>query len=548
MENKEQKNRKLPWIVAGVIVLAAVVVYIGTAVYFQNRFLLNTTVNGVKASGRSWEEVEKEMLAELDSYSLTITGRKEITDTIRSQDIDMQMDFGSLVQDAQNSQNAWTWPRYLFKGDEITLKSVVIFDETKLEEQVAAMNCMNKKQAAAPVNAHISKYDKDKGFTIVKEEENNQLVEKTFKSLVVNALESLDAEITTQDLEDADAYKHPSVYSDDKNLLSQLDTMNQIAKITLTYKFGDQTETLKGDTIAGWLKAGKKGSVSVDSDQAREYVNTLARKYDTFGGNGSRSFKTSYGSTVKISGGDYGWWTDRSATTEALVKAIKEAKDQTLEVTYNQTAASYGEQDYGDTYVEINLTAQHLFLYKNGKKILETNFVSGAPYNKLTPAGVYGITYKERAHTMNGDPSDPYRVETSFWMPYAGNIGMHDATWRNRFGGTLYRTGGSHGCVNLPYNAAKKIYETVDKGTPVICYHLDGTSSSVSTQSDQEIANIGIDAIDRIGTVSKKNYSIVKKRIEWARQVYTDLSSNQRRYVNNYQKLVEAEKALKNLW
>lgn len=545
MEKKGQKSKKLPLIIVGVIILILAAVYIGGAVYFQNYFLPNTTVNHVDAGGRSWSEVEDELVSVMDTYELNITGRNEIKDTITSQDIDMQMDFGTSVKDSQEAQNEWAWPVVLVKGDEIELESVLSYDEAKLTAKVEALNCMDEEQAIAPKDAYISEYEKDKGFSIVPEEENNQLNEEIFVSMVTESLDSLGTEITLEMLEEKDAYLHPSVYKDDEGLNKQLKQMNKLASVTLTYQFGSDTETVTPEIIAGWLKADKENNVTVDEEKAKEYVNSLARKYDTFNTAGTREFKTSYGTTINVQGGDYGWWMNRPETTAELVAAVEAGEDKELTPVYYQTAANYGDKDYGNTYVEINITAQRLFLYKDGKCILETDVVTGAPYHTETPSGVYGITYKERAHTMTGED---YRVETSYWMPFAGNVGMHDATWRNKFGGTLYKTGGSHGCVNIPYYATRTIYQNVDKGTPVICYRLSGTErSTTSGHSDQEISTIGIEAIERIGTVSKDNYTAVKKRIEWARQVYTDLSASQRAYVTNYQTLVDAEKALKSL-
>ncbi len=541
-----QKSKKLPLIIAAVIVLILAAVYVGGVVYFQKLFLPNTTVNHVEAGGRSWSDVEKELLAAVDVYELKITGRKELEDTITAQEIGMKMDFGTKVQDAQEAQKKWAWPVVWIKGENLELESALSYEEDKLEATIKKLNCMDKKQALAPKDAYISKYDKKTGFSIVPEEENNRLDSEVFQKMVTDALDSLSSEITLEMLEKQDAYLHPAVYQDDEGLKKELEQMNQMVKVKLTYQFGDNIETITSEMIADWLKTDKKHQVSVDAEKAREYINSLARKYDTFNTAGTRSFKTSYGMTIQVQGGDYGWWMNRGETTDALVKAIEAGNDTQLTPVYYQTAASYGDLDYGNTYVEINVTAQRLFLYKDGKCILETDVVTGAPFHTETPSGVYGITYKERAHTMTGED---YRVETSYWMPFAGNVGMHDATWRNKFGGTLYKTNGSHGCVNMPYYATRTIYQTVDKGTPVICYRLSGTErSATSGHSDQEIGTIGVEAIERIGTVSKENYSIVKKRIEWARQVYTDLSSAQRAYVTNYQTLLDAEKALKNLW
>ncbi len=123
--------------------------------------------------------------------------------------------------------------------------------------------------------------------------------------------------------------------------------------------------------------------------------------------------------------------------------------------------------------MEINLTAQHLFLYKDGVLLLESDLVSGSlARGDDTPPGVYGITYKQRNAVLT---NEDYRTPVSWWMPFNRNIGLHDAGWRRSFGGSIYRTNGSHGCINLPPSAAEEIYQNIEKGTAVICYELPGT-------------------------------------------------------------------------
>ena len=99
------------------------------------------------------------------------------------------------------------------------------------------------------------------------------------------------------------------------------------------------------------------------------------------------------------------------------------------EPVYLQTAASREGNDYGTTYAEVNLTAQHLFFYKDGKKILESDFVSGnQSKGYTTPPGLFSLTYKQRDSVLKGEG---YASPVKFWMPFNGGIGFHDASWRN---------------------------------------------------------------------------------------------------------------------
>ena len=74
-------------------------------------------------------------------------------------------------------------------------------------------------------------------------------------------------------------------------------------------------------------------------------------------------------------------------------------------------------------------------------------------------------------------------------MPFYYNVGLHDAPWRNRFGGSIYKRSGSHGCVNLPPKVAETIFANIEKGTPVVCYRSkpeDKTVNSSQTQPTKE--------------------------------------------------------------
>ena len=202
-------------------------------------------------------------------------------------------------------------------------------------------------------------------------------------------------------------------------------------------------------------------------------------------------------------------------------------------------ANSHEGNDYGDSYVEINLTAQHLFLYKEGKLVIESDFVSGNHARGFdTPTGAYGITYTQKDATLRGDN---YETPVSYWMPFAGNVGMHDASWRSQFGGSIYKTAGSHGCINLPPSVAKVIFENVSKNYPVLVYELPGTESTAA--ADQASAAEVVRLIDAIGTVTDKSGDAIEK----AQTKYDKLNSNAKTYVTNYSTLEKAQKDFRKL-
>ena len=239
-----------------------------------------------------------------------------------------------------------------------------------------------------------------------------------------------------------------------------------LAGVTITYQFGDQSEVLDNDRILSWLKEQEDGSVAIDEQQAKAFVKELAEKYDT--AYTHRTFHTTAGRDIQITQGDYGWRIDQEAETKHLLELLAAKQSAVCEPIYAQTAAVHAQNDWGTTYVEVSLTDQYLWLYKDGKCILESYFVSGNPTRgHATPKGIYGLTYKTRDATLSGEG---YDSKVKYWMPFNRNVGLHDAPWRKTFGGQIYKSNGSHGCINLPPANAAKIYENVDKNTPVIVY------------------------------------------------------------------------------
>lgn len=201
-----------------------------------------------------------------------------------------------------------------------------------------------------------------------------------------------------------------------------------------------------------------------------------------------REFKTTNDEIITITEGAYGWWMNRADETQELIEQIRSGQSGERTPVYWAQAAQYGDDDIGDSYVEIDLTSQHLWVYVDGELVEDTDFVSGNVSNgNYTPTGIYAITYKERNATLRGEN---YASKVSYWMPFNGNVGMHDSSWRNSFGSDIYLTNGSHGCVNLPIKKAEVIYGYVEQGEPVIVY---GGLTTVPTAEGVEESEIWID-------------------------------------------------------
>ena len=467
---------KIAAVCGGVVVLVGAVgggLYWHESSKYKTCFLPGTIVDGMDVTGKTASEVEDAIMEQLKGYTLTINGREDLSESITGESVGLYAEFDDTLDKAIASQKPMDWGKYRFGKavNEVNTDALLRYSDDMLNEALEGLSCMDEENMREPEDAKISDYDSATGsYSIIKEDEGTELQEDKVKEAVATAIMSLAESV---DLEEQGCYLAPSVTSEDEALKTACETMNKYVGAKITYKFGDKAETLNGNEIHNWLTVNGT-SVSVSESKAAEYVKNLASTCNT--AYKPKTLKTSYGKTVTITTGNYGWKIDQAKETAALVSLIKNGEQTSREPEYSQKAASHSGNDYGNTYVEINLTAQHLYFYANGKLLVESDFVSGnAAKGWSTPAGAYSITYKQRNATLKGQG---YATPVSYWMPFNGGIGLHDANWRKTFGGTIYKNGGSHGCVNLPPAVAKTIYENISAGDPVLCYHLDGTESS----------------------------------------------------------------------
>lgn len=545
MQNKKKKRKKknqkmVLWSSLGVLFAFLLGLLIAGSVYCSSHFSKGTIINEIDASGLTMEELESRMR----EYVLTVRERTGeggyITETITGDQIGVTVSNTDELNGILKQQNILKAISSYIKGEQqvYTVENLYAYVDSALMTAILKLQGFQESFVTGPENAHISEYDPQTGYRIVPEIRGNVLNQTKTIQTVETAVDALLTEI---DLEKAGCYEEPSVYADDAKLTERLAQMKQYTDLRIVYHFGQQEEVIDGSVLSGWLLVDEEtNKVSVSEEKIDDFVVMLRKKYDTIFR--SREFQTSYGKTITIEGGDYGWWMNYSQEQEQLKEMIRNGESGERIPVYYQTAAVYGSQDYGNTYIEINLTAQHLFLYVNGEKKMESEFVSGnAARGFDTPAGIYGITYKEQDAMLVGEN---YETPVSYWMPFNGNIGLHDAIWRDSFGADIYKKSGSHGCVNMPYLKAKELYGEIAKGTPVICYYLDGTESEETiSQPDAEKAQAVVDSIAKIGTVTKDS----KKKIERARQLYNDASAEQREYVTNYEVLTAAEEAYQSL-
>lgn len=243
--------------------------------------------------------------------------------------------------------------------------------------------------------------------------------------------------------------------------------------MSVTYQLpNNQTEVLDGLTIASWVNGSQGLTVSVDAAKVADYVQGLRNKYDTPAG--TQTWQSADGTTKSIKT-NYGWHIDQTKETEALIANIQSLQSVTREPVYASRAVQTEMPQWGKTFVEIDLSSQHVYYYQDGNCVWDSKCVTGTATDpdRATPTGVFALKYKQRDRVLRGrinpqtgKPS--YESPVAYWMPFNGNIGLHDANWRSSFGGNIYLKSGSHGCINLPPKNAKTLYELITPGTVIV--------------------------------------------------------------------------------
>ena len=481
---KMSKGKKVATGIAGAVVLAAAGVYLGVSYYYSSHFFPKTVINGLNCAGLSVDQVKEKIQSQILSYTLTLEERDGQTEQLTGDQLQLKYVDDRKVEALMEEQNPFTWPIYIVKQNNHEMAANISYSEETMTQLLDALQCFQPENVTAPEDAKIT--DNGTAFEITPEVEGNTLKREETEQAVREAIDTGKSELN---FEEAGLYEVPSVRSDDEMLNNQVTQMNSLTAANLTYDFVDRQYVVNRDVIKEWLTQDAEGNYTIDETQAAAWVRQMAYETDTFGL--AHTFKTSLGPTIELkAGGDYGWVINKDKTTAALVEAVKAGTQGAIEPVYLYSANDRSQNDIGGTYVEICISQQKMWCYKDGQLVVETPVVTGSHATGYdTPAGsVWAIDGKKSDYDFT-----LYTAHVMFWLPFNDQVGIHDSSWRSEYGGDIYLTNGSHGCVNTPYNAAEKIFNTVGIGDPVIVYYsLDDVVGPQPTQKntqDTSVAN-----------------------------------------------------------
>ena len=386
-KNKKSVKKGLIIGISSVVVLLAAA-YAGVGYYFHDHFYPGTVINETNFSLGTADTAEEKIKEDAEDYLLAIHDREDRVTYISGKDIDYHYESDGSIQKVMDEQNSMLWPLYISKDHSHTVNVKLTYDESKLVKLVEGMDCFKEENIEKPEDAYL-KYT-DNGYEIVPEKKGNQPLEEQIMLDVKAVIEERQAVLK---LNDSD-YMQPAVTSEDPKLQEKLQVTEKYKNMSITYEIEGSEQVLDGQTILSWLTINDDLSVTVDPDMAASYAQQLASKYNTYAA--TRSFVTTNGDTIKIGGGDYGWVIDKKGEAARIIEDIEKGESVTREPEYEQRAFVKGADDIGNTYIEIDYTNQHLWYYKDGSLVVDSDLVSGNLNNgNGSPDGVLKIISRQ---------------------------------------------------------------------------------------------------------------------------------------------------------
>lgn len=497
-EKRRRMKRIRNGIIAAVIfVVILVIAYFIMVFYFRDRFFFRTQINGLQVGGLSVEEAEQEIARDEGDYTLIIVDRDKELYEIEGAQIGSNYAPDGSVPKALEEQNPYGWIRAVFAGNRIDVQTPMEYDAEMLRETVAALPCFQEENIELPENATIELVENR--YQVIPEKRGNQLILDRVVEAIGEAVTQGNGEVHLTD----EMYVSPQLTTESPEITETMATLERYTTARIAYQIADYEESLEGEELFDMIGLEDDFTVTVDTEKIERYVQQLASKYNTYAD--VREFKTTAGDIVEIGGGDYGWVIDKEAEAELLLENIMTGGTTERQPVYSQTARQEGLDDIGDTYLEIDYTNQHLWYYEKGKLKVESDLVSGnIATGNGSPDGIYKVVYKQSPAVLVGED---YESDVTYFIVFAYNVGVHDASWRTSFGGDDYKESGSHGCVNVPLKTAKKLYKMMEKDTPVVAYYREPTELSSDncriSNAFSYVEPTGEEETEEMGTVTQ---------------------------------------------
>lgn len=455
MQIKSLIKKVLIWAFIVLFVLSIVT----CAIYYfiQTHFLWGTTIDGVDCSLMSIPKAIYEINASKQNDVITFTFSNEKSYDILSWQINLCVDENKIAQIFEEQH------LYPDSSREYSLDGFLMVDENLLVEFLKLFPELQESNMIERQDAYIV-WDENQFY--IQEHVLGTVID--FDEATKLALEKIKFGEKKVDFTPITEIM-PEVFVSD--LSAECKKLNAILNTSISFELSNgEFFVLDSNIIKNWVYQDDNGKFGFDTENGIiAFVEELATKVDEVNVNmhfkatgveGLASVNIPKAVRAKL---------DKEAQILEITKLLGNPEPIVLRPIYDKDLIS----DLLTSYIEIDLSRQHIWFYKDGVLIVDTPCVTGKTSDGYgTPTGVFFLLNKDRKVYLEGFNKDgsPYKAFVEYWMRFNQGIGMHDASWRYQFGGEIYIYSGSHGCVNMPPEAAAITFENIDNTMPIIVY------------------------------------------------------------------------------
>lgn len=442
-QKKRQLKKRRICLAAGILLA----VYILGFFFFTTHFYPGTKVGDIKIGCRSEASAVKYMKNRLSEKTVTIE-EPEGSEQLSAEDAGLEYIDMEILKEILKRQKGQIW-FWQLKDKHIFDALTVQVNSDKLSAAIDDLQCMNPENPVESASASLE-YDVEQKEYVIREGSLGNIVDKEHFFQGVSETFLQGEKIIS--LKESTYYKQPEYTSSSPEVAEAQTILNQYLGGTVTYEDGKETQKLTRKDISNCLKCSEDFQISIRKSKVKKFVkNQVAGTFNSVSGT--------------IPTGLTAWKVDEKKEIEAIIKTIKSGKKEKRKPIYETEGFDRTDTEIGKTYIDVNLSRQKMWYVEEGKVMLSSDVVTGnTSTGHGTGTGLYRIAYKQRDHLMV-----KYNSFVHYWMPYNTRVGIgfHDASWRSSFGGDIYRTNGSHGCINMPPEKAAELYNLINAGTLV---------------------------------------------------------------------------------
>ena len=434
--------------------------------HFSDKFQPNTKIGQVDVSNLTLNQAKDAVEENLVSQEVRVAENGKELGTFVMKDLSPELDTLTQLENIYNAQNPNLWVTSFFQGQHFDgdVLSQIRFDDKTLNSILMDLGLDNSERQPAK-NATIE-YNETKGYFVQEAETGNQIdIANLKKAVSKNLQEGKDT------IEINQYYVQPKITSEDETIQTVMDQIDQALSTEITLTIDGHDEVIPQKEIMKWIYFDPNNDIVYDESLIQEFLRTYNDKYATF--LKDRKFKSTLQGEVTVKPGTLGWSIDRELEAAQIAEDLYNGEDVRRDPIIAGTGYGNHGDDIGDTYVEIDMTHQTMFIYKDGVEVLQTPIVTGQIGTDTVP-GAYSVWNKEEDAALEGyNPRSEreYVQPVSYWLAFDGTgQGIHDASWQSSFGGDTYLVSGSLGCINTPPDIMPQVYQHVELGTPVIVF------------------------------------------------------------------------------